>query len=394
MSFPLYMNDAFGFPTGLLFAVVIGFGFGYVLENAGFGRAPILAAQFYGENNRVLKVMFTAIATALVGLALLSGLGVVNLDQVTVPATYVWPQLVGGVVFGAGFVVAGYCPGTSVAAAASGKWDGLVTYAGVALGSIVFGLMWPFAEGFYTSGSLGAVRFDQLLGIPFPVLAVAVLLIAAGAFLAVEKLEAVIAEKKGTERPDVAPGKRNRVLGGLALAAAGAVVMLAVPGETPAETVPEKAFRTVSAVDLAEDLSARPKAYFVVDLRPGEACQKKSIPGAMCLPADDADGAFMATLPATRTLVVYGQAEVTELPEAAKRFGGDVLALSGGFDAFDQAILTTPAVPEDPTPEAIARYRLLTALNGKFTGKAAETKAVVIVPKAIAPPKVKKGGGC
>ena len=77
---PLYPNDVFGFPTGLLLGTLIGFAFGFVLERAGFGNAKNLAAQFYLTDTRVLKVMFSAIATACAGLALLSGLGVLDLS--------------------------------------------------------------------------------------------------------------------------------------------------------------------------------------------------------------------------------------------------------------------------------------------------------------------------
>ena len=66
---PLYPHDAFGFPTGLLVGTLVGFAFGFVLERAGFGNAKNLAAQFYLTDTRVLKVMFSAIATACAGLA-------------------------------------------------------------------------------------------------------------------------------------------------------------------------------------------------------------------------------------------------------------------------------------------------------------------------------------
>ena len=65
---PLYPHDVFGFPTGLLIGTLIGFAFGFVLERAGFGNAKNLAAQFYLTDTRVLKVMFSAIATASAGM--------------------------------------------------------------------------------------------------------------------------------------------------------------------------------------------------------------------------------------------------------------------------------------------------------------------------------------
>ena len=109
---PLYPHDVFGFPTGLLLGTLIGFAFGFVLERAGFGNAKNLAAQFYLTDTRVLKVMFSAIATACAGIGLLSGFGVLDLSLLTVPETFLGPHVVGGLLLGIGFIVSGYCPGT------------------------------------------------------------------------------------------------------------------------------------------------------------------------------------------------------------------------------------------------------------------------------------------
>ncbi len=398
MTFPLYAHDVFGFPTGLVMAVLIGFGFGFALERGGFGRAPVLAAQFYFTDNRVFKVLFTAITTATVGLALLSGLGIIDLSMVTVPATFVWPQLLGGLLLGAGFIIAGYCPGTSVVSAASGNLDGLVTYGGVAVGTLVFGAAWPVVEGFYHSGALGAVRLDQALGVPFAVVALAVLNLAIIAFIGVEKLEATLAERGGTEPPDVHPGHRNRVLGGLSVATLGALLMVILPSPmTASEPTParaSKAFGHIGALALAKGLVADPSGYYVVDLRSPKACAKARVPGALCRPGDDPGVGFLATLPATRTLVLYAQADLDQLPRAATRFPGQVQVLDGGFAAFHQAILTAPEVPADPTPQAVEAYRLQSALHGKFTGTATAPPPVAVVPRAVKAPTLKKGGGC
>ncbi|MBW1881059.1 MAG: YeeE/YedE family protein, partial [Deltaproteobacteria bacterium] len=111
---PLYGLDILGYQGGLVVFTLVGVAFGFVLERAGFGQAPILAAQFYGTDMRVLKVMFTAIVTALLGLTLFSGLGILDLSLVQVTPTYLWPALIGGLLLGVGFVVSGYCPGTAV----------------------------------------------------------------------------------------------------------------------------------------------------------------------------------------------------------------------------------------------------------------------------------------
>ena len=101
MTLPLYMKDFFSYPTGLFMGTLIGFAFGFVLERSGFGRGTVLAAQFYFKDMRVLKVMFSAVVTALLGMTILSGVGVLDMSDVQVPPTFLWPQLFGGLLLGA-----------------------------------------------------------------------------------------------------------------------------------------------------------------------------------------------------------------------------------------------------------------------------------------------------
>ena len=124
MTFPILPAHE----LGLVLAVLIGFGFGFVLERAGFGRANKLAAQFYGHDMTVFKVMFSAIVTAMLGVMLASAVGLADFKALADHATsttFLVPMIAGGFLLGAGFIVSGYCPGTSFVAMASGKLDGL-----------------------------------------------------------------------------------------------------------------------------------------------------------------------------------------------------------------------------------------------------------------------------
>ena len=107
MNAPLYQHGLFGESTSLVFALTIGLGFGFALERAGFGSGRKLAAQFYLTDLTVFKVMFSAIVTAMVGLYILSRIGVLDLSLIYHLPTYLVPQLVGGLLFGVGFVVGG-----------------------------------------------------------------------------------------------------------------------------------------------------------------------------------------------------------------------------------------------------------------------------------------------
>ncbi len=156
----------FGEETSLLVAVLIGIGFGFFLERAGFGSARKLVAQFYLTDLAVFKVMFTAIVTAMLGVTLLSSMGVLDLSEVYLVPTY-WPsQILGGLLLGAGFVIGGYCPGTSIAAVATGRIDGMIYVLGLTAGTLTFAGLFPRIEGFYSAGSAGELTLPQLLHLP------------------------------------------------------------------------------------------------------------------------------------------------------------------------------------------------------------------------------------
>jgi rhodanese-related sulfurtransferase len=391
VTLPLYTHDLFGTYAGLLVGTLVGIAFGFVLERAGFGRARNLAAQFYLTDTRVLKVMFSAIVTALVGMTLLSGIGVLDLAQITVPETFLWPQLVGGLLLGAGFIVSGYCPGTGVVAIASGNLDGIAAIGGVMLGSLAFGFGYGPLEGFYKSGGMGVARIDRLLGVPMAVVAAAVVAMAVGAFLGGEKLEAIFAPRAGETAPASPPRVKARVFGGFAAIAALALAALALP--TRGAATPARTAQTIGPLELARELVTAPETLWIVDLRPGAAAAKERIPGAMVTPPGDARAAFAAGLNPTRRLVAYGASGAADLPDGVRKFPGDVYVLEGGFEGWTSAVLTAPVPPANPTPDVVARFQLASALHARFTG-AAVAAPVEIRPVVSVPTGPRKGGGC
>lgn len=189
-------------PLSLAGALVIGVAFGFVLERAGFGRAQVLVAQFYGTRMTVYRAMFTAVVTAAIGTTLLAALGVLDLRAVTINyPTYLWPMIAGGVLVGAGFVISGYCPGTSVVAAASGKLDGVLTVVGVILGALAYAEVQPALAAFHDSGKLGSVFLYDLLGVPPLALALAVAVVAALTFKGAARIEALVARANARATP-------------------------------------------------------------------------------------------------------------------------------------------------------------------------------------------------
>jgi uncharacterized protein len=173
----------------MIVAFLIGIGFGWALERAGLGHAPKLAGQFYLTDLTVLKVMFSAIVTAMLGAFWLARLGVLDLANVYVPETYLLPQLAGGLLFGAGFVVAGLCPGTSCVAAATGRGDGLFVMLGMFAGVLGTAFAFDSLRGFYESTARGALTLPQVFGVPYGFVVCAVVAMALGAFALAEHVE-------------------------------------------------------------------------------------------------------------------------------------------------------------------------------------------------------------
>lgn len=146
-------------------ALLLGLGFGFSLERAGFGSARKLTAVFYLWDMAVVKVMFTAIVTAMVGLFVLSTAGVMDLSALYLEPTHYAAQALGGLVFGAGFIVGGYCPGTSIAAIATGRQDGMAFAAGMLAGVVAYAHFMPGTEAWIKAGSVGELTLPALTGI-------------------------------------------------------------------------------------------------------------------------------------------------------------------------------------------------------------------------------------
>jgi uncharacterized membrane protein YedE/YeeE len=189
MSAPFFEFGGFGEGASLLVALLVGIAFGWTLERSGMGSARKLAGQFYLRDLTVFKVMFTAIVTAMLGVFWLGWLGVLDVSRIYVPETFILPQLVGGLIFGAGFAVAGLCPGTSCVSAVTGRSDGAAVVLGMFAGVLATGLHFGRLAGFYSSASRGVFTLPDLFGLSYGAVVFGVVLLAMGGFRGAEALE-------------------------------------------------------------------------------------------------------------------------------------------------------------------------------------------------------------
>jgi len=227
MNFPLESFIAVSASNPWTYVVfgLIGFAFGFTLEMSGFGNSRKLAAQFYFTDLTVLKVMFTAIVTAMVLLFGAVGLGLLNFNQVWVNPTYLSSGILGGLIMGVGFIVGGFCPTTSLAAASTGKVDGVFFVLGGFFGAFLFGETEQYFDGWYTNaGYYGRLTLDQVFNLPVGVVVLLVVLMALFMFWGAEQLERIFGKKDLTKEPKL------RVAGAGALfALALAVVFIGTP---------------------------------------------------------------------------------------------------------------------------------------------------------------------
>jgi uncharacterized protein len=186
---PLAPNGIISENTNFLLAFFIGIAFGWVLESSGFSSSRKLAGIFYGYDAVVLKVFFTGAITCMIGLLFMSLFGWIDLDLVYVNPTYLTSAIVGGVVMGAGFIMGGFCPGTSFTGAAIGKIDAMVFVGGLFIGIYGFALTYPWWEKMYMAKYLGEPKISQSLGMSDGIFGLLLILVALGMFVVAEWAE-------------------------------------------------------------------------------------------------------------------------------------------------------------------------------------------------------------
>ena len=231
MMLPLAKTGVISEAVNLWLAIPIGFVFGFALFHAGFTDGRRIAWAFYFKDVGVPVVMFSAIVTGMIGLWGLSLVGVLDISQVYMLPTFLLPMAIGGILFGLGMVIGGYCPGTAAASVATGKIDAVVFVVGFLLGSLAFGDFFPVWGDFYNSNYLGTYRLDQWLGVGLGTTVFAIVLLAVGGTLLMRQVQ-----YRFWPQEDVDPERRRKTLrlqGGL-IAMAGLIAFAFVFFDTAA----------------------------------------------------------------------------------------------------------------------------------------------------------------
>ncbi|MBN8419257.1 MAG: YeeE/YedE family protein [Verrucomicrobia bacterium] len=147
-----------------LMAVIFGTVFGFLLQKGGVGKYNVLLGQLLLQDFTVAKVMLTAIVVGMSGVFTLHHFAKANLH---LQPTKIGAQIIGGTVFGIGFALIAYCPGTGPVALGQGSWDVLFGMAGLIAGSHLFAEMSGWLKRTVeTWGDQGKVMLPDLLHLP------------------------------------------------------------------------------------------------------------------------------------------------------------------------------------------------------------------------------------
>jgi hypothetical protein len=154
----------------LVLGLVLGAAFGAVLQLSGASSHTKITNALRFKDLTVIKLILTAVGVGVIGVHILDAFALANMK---VKDLYLPGVAVAGLIFGIGFAVAGYCPGTALAAAAEGKLDAWFTVAGGLFGSLIFAFLYPDLEtALFSAGRFGSITLHESLAMPGLVIAV------------------------------------------------------------------------------------------------------------------------------------------------------------------------------------------------------------------------------
>lgn len=148
----------------LTLGLVTGIAFGFILQKGQALKFHKIIDALRLRNFTIWKLMFTAIVVGMIGIYAMNALGLAKLH---IKPTILSANILGGLIFGAGFALLGFCPGTCVGAVGEGRLDGLYSgVVGLLIGAGLYAEVYPhLLPRFLKLGAFGKLTLPQLLGI-------------------------------------------------------------------------------------------------------------------------------------------------------------------------------------------------------------------------------------
>jgi uncharacterized protein len=150
-------------PPQLVLGFIFGIVFGFLLQKGGVAKYEVLLGQFLLTDFTVIKVMLTAIVVGMIGIFSMHAMGLVKLH---VKPTHYAANITGGLLFGVGLGLLGYCPGTGAAALGQGNYDAIAGIAGLMVGSYVYAETSDYLSATVEKiGNRGRIMLSDLIGL-------------------------------------------------------------------------------------------------------------------------------------------------------------------------------------------------------------------------------------
>ena len=146
----------------LILGLAIGMAFGAILQLGGASSYKKILGTLLLKDMDVIKLILTSIAVGTVGIY---ALDLVDMANMSIKPTYVVGIVIAGLIFGVGFAVAGYCPGTCVVASAEGKTDAMMTIVGGLVGALLYAVVYPAISGLIGVTNYGEVTIASAIGV-------------------------------------------------------------------------------------------------------------------------------------------------------------------------------------------------------------------------------------
>ncbi len=330
---------------GLIIIFILGLSFGIILEQSGFSSSKKLVGVFYAYDFVVLKVFFTAGITAMVGIFMLNYFGWIDTNIVFINSNFLYSALIGGVIMGFGFLMGGFCPGTSLTAAAIGKIDALIFIAGMFLGIFFFGVFFDGFNKIYSGHYFDRELISDTIGMSqnwFITIMIIVTLIAFGV--------GTYFENNAPENLQPTNKKYSSYFPEVLMAIVIAITILFIPSQNPksikevdekqllAEIIEQDFF--ISSDELAYNIIKNTGAFKLIDVRSRDEYINYHFPGSINIPIERiTEKHFQEELrikPNKRVLLISnGGVKATKAWQLCRRMNYEnIYVLDGGLNAF------------------------------------------------------------
>jgi uncharacterized membrane protein YedE/YeeE len=149
--------------TEQLLGLITGVAFGFLLQKGRVLRFEKQVGAMQLTDMTILKFMLSAIIVGMVGVAIMSGAGIITLGH---KAMNLGAVLIGGALFGAGWAIMGFCPGTSIGALGEGRWHAIFAIAGMIAGAAIYAELYPFFKATVLIwADYGKIGLPEALGV-------------------------------------------------------------------------------------------------------------------------------------------------------------------------------------------------------------------------------------